>query len=362
MNIFDALNIFYREDVISDFLCNCFNDSDEFLVGFLNEAGISIEYNSIECVSVKTRISLGKGIGTPDIIIKLKIKNKYKVVIIENKLGAGEGYHQTLRYGSNEAYYAIAQNFNLESYDLHTVFLTLDSTVIPRNKKFISVSYEIFRDNEWHINDDNLAKIFEDFKEKLQDFYKPIINPFLSLSENIVLDGIQKSMVWLNVIDHQFNNYDKQNFIHEYGRVVGRGREKFLYLLTKDIWRSNFTYEENLEKSFFIHIDTGVDLINKETTLLNSIEVRYETNPYTPHKRLENLNGYADFLMQKKTFAENLYKELDKERISYNKSYRKLLVAKINLDQTSLDANLQSYYDTVKILETAIDSATHIVR
>jgi hypothetical protein len=43
MNIIDALNIFYREDTISDFLINCFKDSDAFLIRFLKEAKIHVE-------------------------------------------------------------------------------------------------------------------------------------------------------------------------------------------------------------------------------------------------------------------------------------------------------------------------------
>lgn len=39
MNTIDALNIFYREDVISDLLKSCFEDSPAFLKQFL-EAGM----------------------------------------------------------------------------------------------------------------------------------------------------------------------------------------------------------------------------------------------------------------------------------------------------------------------------------
>ncbi|MEK4816492.1 PD-(D/E)XK nuclease family protein [Macrococcus sp. FSL R5-0951] len=330
MNIFKALNIFYKEDVISDFLCNCFIDSKDFLERFLNEAGI--ELNNMESIKVKSRMSLGKGIGVPDIIIKIKTSEKYKIILIENKLGAGEGYLQTLRYGSSEAYKIIGEKFDITNFDLCPVYLSLDSTSIPSDSKFSTLSYEIFVDSNWCLNDKSLKIIFEDFSKMLKDFYHPMLNPMQSLMTNNELDAIQKSIAWLNVIEKEFTNEDKNNFIHEYGRVGAQGRQKFLYLITKETWKSKVTFEKNMADSYFIHLDSSVNILNKEVEYLNAVEIRYETNPYTPHKHLEKLDGYQDFLDKRKNFSNLLYIELDSNSINYKKSNKKLLIAKIELN------------------------------
>lgn len=353
MNIFKALNIFYREDVISDFLCSCFKDSKDFLEKFLSEA--DIEISNIESIKVKSRMSLGKDIGIPDIIIQVRSGDKYKVILIENKLGAGEGYLQTLRYGSPEAYRVIGEKFNISNFDLHPVYLSLDSTSIPSNSTFSALSYEIFTDNDWNLFDECLKIIFKDFNEMLKYFYHPLSNPMNSLKNDNNLDSIQKSIAWLNVIEKIFTEHDKNNFIHEYGRVGAQGRQKFLYLLTKEIWKSKATFEKDMAGSFFIHLDSSVNILNKEVALLNAVEIRYETNPYTPHKHLEKLDGYRDFMDKRKNFANLLYKELDSSEIIYKKSNKKLLVAKVELNQKSLELNLHSYYKAIKIVENAID-------
>jgi hypothetical protein len=84
MNIFDALNIFYREDTVSDFLINCFKDSQKFLIRFLNEANISVREDTDFCID--TRVGLGEKIGTPDIIIRALRNCGMKFIIVENKI------------------------------------------------------------------------------------------------------------------------------------------------------------------------------------------------------------------------------------------------------------------------------------
>lgn len=95
MNIIDALNIFYREDTISDFLINCFKDSDEFLIRFLKEAKIHVEEHT--AFYIDTRVGLGENIGTPDLVIRALTKSNLKFIIVENKMGAAEGHEQTNR-------------------------------------------------------------------------------------------------------------------------------------------------------------------------------------------------------------------------------------------------------------------------
>ncbi|MGE6260086.1 PD-(D/E)XK nuclease family protein [Heyndrickxia sporothermodurans] len=132
MNILDALKIFYREDTISDFLINCFKDSDEFLIRFLKEVNIQVGEDS--SFYIDTRVGLGENIGTPDIVIRAQTNQNMKFIIVENKMGAAEGHEQTNRYESLEARTRIAKKYNvsLENIEFHFIFLALDTTVRPK--------------------------------------------------------------------------------------------------------------------------------------------------------------------------------------------------------------------------------------
>lgn len=55
-----------------------------------------------------------------------------KIIIIENKLGTGEGIQQTLRYESELAQQRILGKLNLEAAEFHFIFLTLDTTIAAR--------------------------------------------------------------------------------------------------------------------------------------------------------------------------------------------------------------------------------------
>lgn len=144
MNVLDALNIFYREDVISDFLKNCFEDSPAFLQQFLHVAEIAVPTTSnFETIN---RLGLGKGTGTPDMIITARSAEENHIIILENKLGSGEGLDQTQRYESEVAQTLIKKRLHLDetTCTFHFVYLTLDPTVAPGSTNFTHVTYDVF--------------------------------------------------------------------------------------------------------------------------------------------------------------------------------------------------------------------------
>lgn len=172
MNIIDALNIFYREDVITDLLKNCFEDSELFLRKFLKSANIVLPDETK--FMVQNRIGLGKNIGTPDMVIVGQTENENYIIIIENKLGAAEGNKQTERYVSEQAKLMISKRLNLMNPQFYFIYLTLDTTVTPRNLAFIPMYYKMFLQQDWILNDAPLTLIFNDFREKLKGFYEPL--------------------------------------------------------------------------------------------------------------------------------------------------------------------------------------------
>ncbi len=101
MNTITLLNCFYREDVITDMIANLMNKEERFAKWFV-ETICELPCHDSEVIA-KTRVGLGKGIGTPDLIIERKTETGTNmVIVIENKLGALEGVEQTNRYASDQ--------------------------------------------------------------------------------------------------------------------------------------------------------------------------------------------------------------------------------------------------------------------
>lgn len=205
MNTFKALNIFYREDVISDFLKNCFEESPAFLQQFLQSAQLAITVT--DDVTIYNRKGLGENIGTPDMVIVIK-GAEHHAVIVENKLGAAEGHTQTERYFKKEAREALNAQLGLKENPthFHFVYLTLDTTVTPREKNYAQVFYKQFLQGEWPLNDSTLNTIFRDFQLALHEFYAPLENPQQTLSNHVKLNQTQTQICWQAILFEQFRN------------------------------------------------------------------------------------------------------------------------------------------------------------
>lgn len=348
MNTIDALNIFYREDVISDFLKSCFEDSPAFLRQFLAAAHISFEKKAD--FQIINRLGLGQPIGTPDMVIV----NGNQVIVIENKLGTGEGIIQTLRYESDLAKERLLHKLNMENASFHYIFLTLDTTVIPSSSNFHQIYYSEFLKNDWLLHDSTLHTIFNDFKEKLHAFYTPLEKPIETLSSNQILDSTQKKVCWQQIFMNAFKHHTQ--FTLDWGEVGGAGRNNFLFLLTKPSWKSAASYEETgIEKTFYIHVDTYINLLTEENDCVRDIGIRFETNPYVPHDRIKDQPGYAQFIANKNAFSERLFERLSKVLPESKKRNSKLLLATIPVETTSIATSVQDYQEKVALLEKLID-------
>lgn len=354
MNTFDAFNIFYREDVISDFLVNCFKDSKEFLNRFLINAGIHINSN-LE-YQIDTRVGLGKSIGTPDIVIRANTGDKMNLIIIENKMGAAEGHEQTHRYESQEARTRIAKKYNksVEDIDFHFIFLALDTTTKPKSSRFTFLNYQIFLSGNWQLMDKNLRILLKDFQEKLELFYRPILNPYKSLEHDLQMDGMQRKICWQTIL---FESFQAENdLILDWGEVGGSGRNNFLFLITKRNWTSAESFREvGLSKTFNIHIDTYINLLDSSDNTVNEIGIRFETFPYVPHKKSNVLPGYESFMENKNRFGEMLYNLAKTKGITAKKRNSKLLVMTIPIQGETIQNTVQSIKEQVMSIESCID-------
>lgn len=354
MNIVDALNIFYREDVISDLLKSCFEDSAIFLRQFLKCANIVLPEETT--FTVQNRVGLGKSIGTPDMVIVGQTKSENHVVIIENKLGAAEGEAQTQRYESEEAKVFIKKRLNLKDANFHFVYLTLDTTVTPSNTNFTPVRYDVFLLHDWILEDSSLNLIFKDFKDKLHQFYEPLKQPKQALASNIPLDSTQKTICWQSVLFDEFKHMDQ--YILDWGPVGGSGRSNFLFRIDKSFWKAEKFYTETgLASTYDIHIDTYINLLSSNTDFICEISVRFETNPYVRHKDISKDDGYEAFIRNKRLFAELLYQQVRPHQLGAKKRNHKLQVMTIPVNNTEFNLSIEDYKFKVNILEKAIDEA-----
>lgn len=348
MNTFDALNIFYKEDTISDFLVSCFKDSKEFMVGFLKKANITITQDAT--VQIETRVGLGKSIGTPDIVILVKDRNKSNLIIIENKMGAAEGHEQTNRYESLEARERIAERFQLDANhtDYYYIFLALDTTTKPKNSAFAFLNYHIFLEGDWLLQDQTLQRLFSDFQQKLRDFYKPVKTPYESLDFSDNLDAMQRKICWQTILYETIST--NPNFIFNWGEFAGAGRSNFLFLISKNNWTSSESFEEaGLATTFNIHIDTYVDLLADKNNTIKEIGIRFETQPYVPHNEIKPLPGYEEFLENKREFSKRLYQEVKKIGMQAKVRNSKLLAL-------SIPINVNNTRETVQVIKNRVDT------
>jgi hypothetical protein len=354
MNIIDALNIFYREDTISDFLVNCFNDSNEFLIRFLNEAKIQVEENTI--FHIDTRVGLGENIGTPDIVIRSLTNNNMKFIIVENKMGAAEGHEQTNRYESEEARTRIANKYNvdLENIEFHFIFLALDTTVRPKNSQFTFLNYHLFLQGDWPLQQETLQLIFKDFQQKLNHFYEPLNKPYESLEFDIEMDGIQRKICWQTILFEAFNS--NKELLLDWGEAGGAGRSNFLFLVSKPNWKSSESFRKaGLGQTFNVHFDTYINMLDNGSKRVKEIGIRFESFPYEPHSKIKNLLDYERFMENKRIFGERLFERAEKRGILAKRKNTKLLAMTVQIQAMTIRETVQNIKKQFVAVERCVD-------
>ncbi len=354
MNIFDALNIFYREDTITDFLVNCFKDSKEFLKQFLNES--SIYLNEHTEFYIDTRVGLGESIGTPDILIRALTDDEMRLIIVENKMGASEGFEQTQRYESQEARTRIAKKYNIaiDQIEFHYIFLALDSTVKPKSSQFIFLNYDTFLRREWPLKEEKLKLLFEDFQQKLKQFYEPIIRPLESLELNIDMDGMQRKICWQKVLFDAF--YSNNELLLDWGEAAGAGRSNFIFLVSKSSWTSGKSFKEvDLAQTFNVHIDTYINMLDEGNKRVKEIGIRFESYPYEPHSKIKDLPYYVCFMENKRIFSERLFEKAINRGIPAKRKNTKLLTMTIPIEASTVRETVQNIKLQFTSIEHCID-------
>ena len=354
MNTIKLLNSFYREDVITDLLCTLINTEENFAKWFVHTiCGLSDTEG--EFVS-KTRIGLGRGIGTPDLVIERKVDSiTNMIIVIENKLGALEGEEQTTRYASEEGIHKLCSSLKIErNIPIKFLFLTLDPYTPAQNPSFDKRDYLDFVDVNWDglIRDEAARKVMSDYAALLNEFYKPILSA--KLTDDITakissLDALQKKLIWINMLQSVQNDLPNQLKM-TFGEAGGFGRNAAVFLFNKEEWIQNpFDGEKLMANSCNIHFELSINLLSNRNVL--DFALHYEPNPYKPKKEYISVNGYDQYeLLREKRckYFHQLIKDLNQNKLfTLRNGSNSILKININKHQKFKDV----VNELIKIME-----------
>ena len=186
------------------------------------------------------------------------------------------------------------------------------------------------------------------------EFYSPVMNPYESIEQNLPLNGLQRKICWQKILDNNFSRLNR--FDYEWGEVGGSGRKNFLYLIRKPGWQSEESfYQAGLSRTFNVHIDTYINMLQKSSQFVREIGIRFETSPYVAHREIKSLPEYEAFLEKKRIFSEMLFARAKKKGIRCKKRNTKLLALSVWIDGETLRGNLQELRKQVIAIETCID-------
>ncbi|WP_394139435.1 PD-(D/E)XK nuclease family protein [Cytobacillus oceanisediminis] len=360
MNTIALLNSFYREDVITDLISNLINSEENYAKWFARSI-CDVSDTDARFVS-KTRISLGRGIGTPDLVIERKVNYKTDlIIVIENKLGALEGAEQTNRYASDKGKGKLYSTLKVEQdVPIKFLFLTLDPYTPAKNSSFDKKDYLDFVHVDWNnvIKDEAARKIMYDFSSLLKEFYEPITSA--KLTDNIAaktknLNALQKKLIWIKMLQTVQDTLPNR-LTMTFGEAGGFGRNAAVFLFSKREWLQNrFDGEKLLANSMNIHFELSINLLN--FSKVSDFALHYEPNPYKPKKDYSNVEGYKEYeLLREKRYdyLHQLIKDLDqKELFAIRKGSNSILRININ--------NNQRFEDVVRELIAVMEKLTPLI-
>ncbi|WP_270584636.1 hypothetical protein [Bacillus smithii] len=362
MNIIQLLNCFYREDLVTDLMANLINTEKKFANWFVEH--VCQVSGSYKMVNAHTRVGLGKGIGTPDLIIELKNDSAAeKILVIENKLGALEGYEQTNRYASDQGKEKLFKALKISPVPIEFFFLTLDPFTLPKNTQFHKRDYQHFVDMKWDtlIQDPTAVLVMKDFSSYLKSFYAPILN--VDLKDQIEkattgLDSLQRKLLWIQVFQQSQSQFPESLKMH-FGEVEGYGRNSAVFLFQKEEWKQNeFNGKELQANSINIHFEVTVNLVGSSPGKVSSFSVHYEPNPYKSKKTYEGIPGYEKYTMLRskrtKAFHQSVLNSDFSNEVSLRNGSNSILFVPLN-DHTTFEGLIEELLQKMKNIEPYID-------
>lgn len=360
MNTIALLNSFYREDVITDLISNLINTEEKFAKWFVSTI---CGFTDIDATfSAKTRVGLGRGIGTPDLIIERKEESDTNLlIVIENKLGALEGAEQTNRYASEEGIKKLYSAYKIDqNIPIKFLFLTLDSYTPAQNPFFDKKDYQDFIDVNWKevIKDESARKVMSDYTSLLKEFYAPILSA--KLTDNIEditrsLNALQKKLIWIKMLQSVQEELPNQ-LMMTFGEAGGFGRNAAVFLFSKEEWIQNrFDGEKLLANSINIHFELSINLLRYSK--VSDFALHYEPNPYKPKKDYVSVSGYNNYELlreKRREYFHEVIKEWNQNK-QFTLRNGSNSILKININKS------EKFEDVVKELMTILEKLSPLV-
>lgn len=285
-NLLEILGIADREDTITNLLCYCFRESADFRCCFLERVCGIVE--SEGDWQVRTRKAV-RDIGTPDLVL-WRTGPSADLVILENKLEAGEGADQTERYADPKCADTLTKELGLGSQArTHLCFLSLFPEK-ARNNDFRSATYDDLIKGGFPFGDQDelAAQLMTALYEVLTRFYShsdlqdddDFLTQLGATQAGTLDGGYLGFTTFLKRLSLPGNLEVEYTF-----RGSKQGRRFYGALITKDSWKS--APIEHSEGSWalpannhHIHLEPQYNALSSDFQLY----IHYETNPYAPRK------------------------------------------------------------------------------
>ncbi|MEX2374170.1 MAG: hypothetical protein WD942_01110 [Dehalococcoidia bacterium] len=357
-NTFEILQIMGKEDPVTSLLSRAINESPAFQDMFLDHIGVHLK----EVLDVCARPSV-KG-GTPDLAIAGRSAAGDVLILVENKLRAGEGGTQTERYAARAVHDQLKKRLELQaSARTELVLLTLFEEK-PRSAEFKHRTYEDLA-VRWKRRAAGQAspvtRLLDDWFELVDEFYEsaawgPNDELIAKLGQNSALDsgflcfrGWTKGIVW-------GARLKPQNFF----RSSQRGRRTYGMRVTKPAWEpgrmeivTGGTTPMEPRRDISIHFEPQFDVLNR----VLKFDLHYEPNPYKTVKWMKKhvrTEVYEAYQRQRTTFQSELKKALPE---GWKLSGRSNQVANFPLRMEGLSAGdaAKAVASAVRPMEAVVD-------
>lgn len=129
-----------------------------------------------------------------------------------------------------------------------------------------------------------------------------------------------------------------------------------MFLVTKPTWKASSSFKDTgLANTFYVHIDTYINLLSNKNDAINKIGIRFETYPYVPHANINGLEEYTDFIANKVIFSDRLFQRVAPLIDKVKRQNNKLLVMTVPVNNTDLSISINDYREKISILENEID-------
>jgi hypothetical protein len=361
-NVLEVLGIADREDAITNLLKYCFLRSVSFRTDFLSRVcGIDGRPDGWDA---RARVQV-PGFGTPDLVL-WRHGDPGDLVVIENKLNAGEGWDQTQQYADPACLDAIARNVKLGGdFQTHLQFLTLFPDR-AKDPNFTSVTYRgLLGDAVPAATEDQLAdQLVEALYELLWEFYEHgnirsddlLIDRLASSGQGALDGGYLAFLSFLQELELPRGVEVDSPF-----RQSRRGRKYYGVTISKPDWRSaiidyfsgpNWTLEPD---NHHIHIEPQFNVLSSDFELF----VHYETNHYQPVRSLHaNVppEQYAEYKHRRSAFAKR-FAALAPPELKIGGRSNQIAKANLSLGDRTVKESSQIVSALIAKAATAIDDA-----